>query len=78
MHHADGLLPFRSVVVSVPGLTSRSDLRCISRYVSDVAGVAALLVDVDRRTVTVHGHVTDEAVKGAVAAAGYAITPGRT
>ncbi|HSK92032.1 MAG TPA: heavy metal-associated domain-containing protein [Euzebyales bacterium] len=64
-----------TLVVSIPSLSSRLDVRRISQHVSDVPGVVALAVDLAARTVTVQGNVTVETVRDAVAAAGYAVTP---
>ena len=64
-----------TLVVSIPSLSSRLGVRRISQHVSDVSGVVGLAVDLAARTVTVHGDVTVEAVRDAVNAAGYAVTP---
>ena len=64
------------VVVTVPGMVCRHDVRAISTRVSDVAGVTALQVDLASKTVTVEGDVTVAAVAAAIAAAGHSISGG--
>lgn len=62
-----------ALVLAIPSLASRADVRRISQHVSDLAGVAALSVDLEQRTLTVHGDVPLAAVSAAVAAAGHAV-----
>lgn len=52
----------------------RHDVRAISTRVAEVDGVVALEVDVSTQTVRVEGDVTLEAVRAAIAAAGFPVT----
>ncbi|HSK89787.1 MAG TPA: heavy metal-associated domain-containing protein [Euzebyales bacterium] len=61
-------------MLTIPELSSRLGVRRIGQHVSDVPGVVALAVDLAASTVTVQGDVTIEAVRDAVAAAGYAVS----
>lgn len=61
----------RTLVLSIPKLSSRKDVRRISQHLSDLAGVAALMVDLAAKTVTVQGDVAETDIRAAVAAAGY-------
>ena len=62
------------VVVTVPEMACRHDVRTISAYVADVGGVTALQVDLVAKTVAVDGVVSAEAVGAAIVAAGYTIS----
>ena len=62
------------LVVTVPQMHCRHDVRRISACLADVAGVVALQVDLDSKTVLVDGDVTAAAVRAAIAAAGYGVT----
>lgn len=62
------------VVVTVPGMACRHDVRTISAHVADLEGIAALRVDLASKTVTVDGDLSVEAVAAAIAAAGYTIS----
>lgn len=62
------------VVVTVPGMACRHDVRSISGHVADVGGVAALRVDLATKTVTVDGAISVEAVRAAIVAAGYTVS----
>ena len=65
------------VVVHVPRMTGRSDVRLISACVADTDGVVTLQVDLASRTVQVEGAASVDAVRAAIAAAGYAVTDGQ-
>jgi len=75
MNSCDRTPRCQTLVMTIPSLSSRLGVRRISQHVSDVPGVVGLVVDLEARTVTVHGDVTVEAVSDAVAAAGYALSP---
>ena len=59
------------MVVSVPAMSCRHDLRVISARVRDLRGVVAVEVDLDAKTVQVDGDVQVEDVRAAIAGAGY-------
>ena len=61
------------LVVSVPQMECRHDVRAISAHVADVAGVVALQVDLATKTVRVEGDVEVDEVRAAILAAGYAV-----
>ncbi len=52
-------------------MSCRSDLRLISARIRDLGGVVAVEVDLDTRTVRVHGEVGIDEVRAVIAAAGY-------
>jgi copper chaperone len=57
---------------SVPGISCAHCERAISTEVGKVAGVTAIAVDLDAKTVVVHGHaVEDASVRAAIVEAGY-------
>lgn len=57
---------------SVPGVSCGHCVSAISGEVGDVAGVSAVDVDLDTKTVTIHGDGLDDAVlRAAIEAAGY-------
>ncbi len=58
-------------VFSVPAMTCRHCVRAVSAQVRDVTGVVALEADVTTRTMRVQGPAEPDAVRSAVAAAGY-------
>ena len=58
-------------VFSVPAMTCRHCVRAISAQVRDVKGVVALEADTTTRTVRVQGTADPDAVRSAIAAAGY-------
>lgn len=62
------------IVVTVPDMTCRRDVRAVSACVADVDGVVALQVDPEARTVQIEGDVSVEAIRTAVAGAGFAVT----
>ncbi|MBV0895263.1 heavy-metal-associated domain-containing protein [Microbacterium sp. NC79] len=58
-------------VYRVEGMTCGHCAGSVTTEVSGVAGVENAVVDLDAKTVTVTGAVSDEAVAAAVAEAGY-------
>ena len=60
-----------TVVVSVPAMSSRQDLRQISGYVCELPGVVAVEVDLEARTVRILGDVPVQSVRAAIAEAGF-------
>ena len=60
------------IVVHVPGMRSRRDVRAVSGRISDVAGVRTLQADLATQTVQVNGSALPAAVTAALATAGYA------
>lgn len=62
------------LVITVPGMTRRDDVRLISARVTDVPGVSALWVDLSTKTVTVQGNVSPDSIAAAIASSGYAVT----
>ena len=62
------------VVVRVPGMLERSDVRLISACVADLPGVGCLQVDMAAKTVTVHGDVSAALVGAAIAVAGFEVS----
>lgn len=62
------------IVVTVPEMACRRDVRTVSACVADVDGVVALQVDPEARTVQIEGDVSVEAIRTAVAGAGFAVT----
>lgn len=65
------------VVLQVPRMAGRADVRVISACVADTDGVVTLQVDLATKTVRVEGAVSPDAVRAAIAAAGYAVTDGQ-
>ena len=63
------------IVVRVPAMQSRRDVRAVSARISDVPGVRTLRADLATRTVQVSGSAAHAAVTAALAAAGYAADP---
>lgn len=63
----------RAVVVSVPAMLDREDLRVISAQLCDLPGVAAVEVDLGARTVRVQGQVGVDEVCAAITEAGYEV-----
>ena len=57
---------------TVPGISCDHCKSSIEEHVTPLAGVAAVAVDIDNKTVTVTGGDPDE-VKTAIADAGYAV-----
>jgi FtsP/CotA-like multicopper oxidase with cupredoxin domain len=60
------------IVVHVPGMRSRRDVRTVSARISDVPGVRTLQADLATRTVQVSGSTAPAALTAALATAGYA------
>ena len=61
----------QETVFCVPAMTCRHCVRAISAQVRDVEGVVALEADTTTRTIRVQGAVDPDAVRSAIAAAGY-------
>jgi copper chaperone CopZ len=61
------------LVITVPGMERRDDVRLISARVADVPGVSALRVDLSTKTVTVEGNVSADAITAAIVSAGYVV-----
>ena len=59
----------------VPGMTCEHCVRTISGSVGDVAGVTAVQVDLNTKTVHVSGGAAPEQVRAAIADAGYRVAP---
>jgi copper chaperone len=58
-------------VFSVPAMTCRHCVRAVSAQVRDVMGVVALRADATTRTVCVQGTAQPDALRAAIAVAGY-------
>lgn len=61
------------IVLTVPGMNCRSDVRTVSAALADVEEVVALEVDLGTRTVRVEGDVSAEAARAAILASGYGV-----
>ena len=61
----------QETVFSVPAMTCRHCVRAVSAQVRDVRGVVALEADATTRTIRVQGAADPDAVRSAIAAAGY-------
>ncbi len=61
------------IVMSVPGMTCRHCVRAISVRVRDVAGVVAVEADLPSKTVRVRGTPPPDALRSAIADAGYEV-----
>jgi copper chaperone CopZ len=61
------------IVLTVPGMNSRSDVRTVSAALADVEGVVALEVDLGTRNVHVEGDVSADAVRAAIISSGYGV-----
>jgi copper chaperone CopZ len=61
------------IVLTVPGMNSRSDVRTVSAALADVEGVIALEVDLGTRNVRVEGDVSADAVRAAIVSSGYGV-----
>jgi len=59
------------IVVHVPGMSSRRDVRAVSARISDVPGVRTLRADLATRTVQVSGSAAPATLTAALATAGY-------
>ena len=57
----------------VSQLRSRHHVRTVSAAVSDVAGVREVVVDLERRVVTVRGTPEPDAIRAALAAVGFGL-----
>lgn len=66
------------IVITVPDMHRRHDVRTVSARIADVSGVSALQVDLVTKTVTVEGYVSVGDITRAIAGAGYAVTGART
>ncbi len=62
-------------VFSVPAMTCRHCVRAVSAHLRDVVGVDALEADATTRTVRVQGEAGADALRAAIAAAGYDAAP---
>src|SRR3954469_7402799 len=60
------------IVIRVPGMRSRRDVRAVSARISDVPGVRTLQADLATQTVQVSGSAAPAALTAALTAAGYA------
>ena len=58
---------------SVPGISCGHCKTAIESELGPVAGVESAVVDIDAKTVTVVGDVSEEAVRAAVDEAGYEV-----
>lgn len=58
---------------SVPGISCAHCKAAIEGELAAVVGVESATVDIDAKTVTVAGDVTDDAVRAAVDEAGYEV-----
>ena len=66
----------QTATYSVPGVSCEHCRSAISKEVAAVEGVAAVVVDLERKLVTVSGtDVSDRAVREAIDEAGYDIAP---
>lgn len=61
----------QEVVLSVPTMTCRHCVRAISVHVRDVVGVIAVEADPTSRTLRVRGTARPDALRSAIAGAGY-------
>ncbi len=61
----------QETVFSVPAMTCRHCVRAISAQVRDVSGVVVLEADTTTRSIRVQGPADPDAVRSAIAAAGY-------
>jgi copper chaperone CopZ len=59
------------IVVTVPGMECRHDVRTISAALADLEGVVALQVDVGAKNVQIEGNVSLGAVRATILASGY-------
>jgi copper chaperone len=59
------------VVLSVPAMTCRHCVRAISAHVGDVVGVVSVEADPTSRTLRVQGTALPDALRSAIADAGY-------
>jgi copper chaperone len=59
------------ISLHVPGMSCRHCVRAISAAVSDVAGIQSVAIDLETKTVHVHGTADMDAVRSALATAGY-------
>ena len=62
-----------TVVYSVPGISCGHCKAAIEGELAQVVGVTAVVVDVDAKTVTVDGTVSDADVRAAIDEAGYEV-----
>ena len=58
---------------SVPGISCGHCKSAIEGELTPLDGVESALVDIDAKTVTVIGDITEDAVRGAVDEAGYEV-----
>ena len=62
-----------TLTYSVPGISCGHCKNAIEAEVREVDGVQSAIVDIDARVVVVEGEATEEAVRAAVAEAGYEV-----
>ena len=62
-----------TLTYSVPGISCGHCKNAIEAEVREVDGVQSAIVDIDARVVVVEGEATEEAVRAAVADAGYEV-----
>jgi copper chaperone len=60
-----------SFSLRVPSMSCRHCVRAVSAAVNDVAGVQSVVIDLETKTVQVHGTADIDAVRSALATAGY-------
>jgi copper ion binding protein len=60
---------------SVPGISCGHCKAAIEGEVGGVEGVTLVEVDIDAKTVRVHGDATDDAIVAAIDDAGYEVAP---
>ena len=68
-----GEMKVMSKKVTIEGMMCQNCVKHVSKALNDLPGVTAE-VDLDSKTATVTGEVTDEAIKAAVTEAGYEVT----
>ena len=73
-HHRTGRkAPTVSTVYSVPGMSCGHCVNAITAEVTQVPGVDGVDIDLEAKTVTVHGDANDGAVRAAIDEAGYEV-----
>jgi copper chaperone CopZ len=62
------------IVVTVPDMTCRHDVRAISTALADVEGVEAVQIDLSTKSVRIEGtEVSPGAVRAAIVTTGYCV-----
>ena len=60
--------------VTIEGMTCHNCVRHVKEALEELSGVTSVEVDLAGKKATVEGEVSDDAIKAAIAEAGYSVT----